>query len=236
MNSSVVYMSRDLEALSNTPNYYEWILKCFRPHLKGSVVEFGAGIGTVSKLLLPHVETLDLYEPSQNLLANLQGNFKSDERVNVSGDMLEEALKKNQKKYDAVVMVNVLEHIKDDDKALIGLHSLLKPGGKLLLYVPAMPFLFSEFDHGLGHFRRYTRKTFQQKMLDANFTIRHIRYMDVLGIMPWYLVYTLGKKMTTDPQAAKIYDSIGVPFTKFFERFISFPFGKNLISVAEKQS
>ena len=59
--------------------------------------------------------------------------------------------------YDAVVMVNVLEHIEDDRAAARGLFAAMKPGGKLLIFVPALPFLYSELDR-LRSLSSYQRK------------------------------------------------------------------------------
>ena len=53
-------------------------------------------------------------------------------------------------RFDAVVMVNVLEHIQDDAACLTQLHRAIHPGGKLLLFVPAMEFLFSKLDQEFG--------------------------------------------------------------------------------------
>jgi len=59
---------------------------------------------------------------------------------------------------DAVVVLNVLEHIERDDSALRQLYRILKPGGVLIIEVPAGPELYDDFDAHLMHFRRYTSR------------------------------------------------------------------------------
>lgn len=154
--------------------------------------------------------------------------------VTIYGETLEQALSGDKQQYDVIVMVNVLKHIEDDVAALHGLWRHLNPKGHLLLYVPAMPFLYSRQDQEIGHYRRYTRHILEERLLNANFSIAKNRYMDVLGIMPWYLVNTLGRQTTINAVAVKFYDSIGIPITKFFEKFISFPIGKKLVTIAQK--
>jgi len=228
------YSSRDLEVTADMPNYYSWIMEVFRPLLRGKVAEIGAGIGTFSQYLLPHVSALDLFEPSQNLLPSLNNRFNDDERVTVYNETLECALSRTEHLYDSIVMVNVLEHIEDDSAALQGLWRHLNPGGHLLLYVPAMPFLYSRHDQAIGHYRRYTQQVLKERVLNAGFHIVRAQYMDVIGILPWFLINTLGRQTTLNPSAVKLYDTVGIPLTKFIEKFITVPFGKNLIVIAQK--
>ena len=54
-----------------------------------------------------------------------------------------------------IYAINVIEHIADDVAALAQLRELLRPGGKLVIFVPAFPMLYSEMDRRIGHFRRY---------------------------------------------------------------------------------
>jgi len=58
--------------------------------------------------------------------------------------------------YDAMVLLNVLEHIEDDVAASRHIARMLKPGGFAVIEVPAGPELFDDYDRQLQHFRRYT--------------------------------------------------------------------------------
>ncbi|WP_419947528.1 methyltransferase domain-containing protein [Candidatus Palauibacter sp.] len=59
---------------------------------------------------------------------------------------------------DSVVSVNVLEHVEDDEEELALMRSLLRPGGHLCLWVPALSALYAPYDRALGHHRRYQRR------------------------------------------------------------------------------
>jgi SAM-dependent methyltransferase len=72
---------------------------------------------------------------------------------------------------DAVVLLNVLEHIEDDVAAIRQIARLLKPGGIAVIEVPAGPDLFDLYDRQLMHFRRYRMKDLTSKLRSANLTI-----------------------------------------------------------------
>lgn len=231
----VSYDGHDLEALFALDNYQRWIAHSFAPFLRGEAVEFGAGIGAMSRHLRPLVERLDLVEPSTNLVTPLRQRFAGDAGVRVIADSLEAALARLPAGgYDACVLVNLLEHIADDTQALAGMRRILRPGGHLLLFVPALPWLFSPLDALVGHRRRYTRAGLHRIVAAANLAIVDLRYFDLLGVLPWWLVNTLGGKRSFDPRMARLYDRIGVPLTRAFERALRPPLGKNLILVARR--
>ena len=184
------YEGGDLESLSVLRRYREWIVDYFVPFCTGTTVELGAGIGSISALLAPHIDRLDLVEPSPNLARRLGERFASDARIAVHAGDLEGFAAAADRRYDAVVMVNVLEHIKDDEAALARLFKLIRPGGHLMILVPALPWLYSRLDELVGHYRRYTRIELLDKVHGAGFAPVKSRYFDALGILPWLVLNT----------------------------------------------
>ena len=81
MNNEFSYEGRDLETMAILLRYYRWILEMFSPYLSGHAVEFGAGQGTISEILLPRIDKLDLIEPSANLFEVLRQKFDGNERI-----------------------------------------------------------------------------------------------------------------------------------------------------------
>ncbi len=216
------------------PNYYRWIVAHFEAHLGNHVVEFGAGRGAISKLLLSHAERLDLVEPSTNLVETLNKRFAGSDGVTVRMSTIEKYLDgETETRPDSAVLVNVLEHIEDDLAALKGLRGRLKKGGKLLLFVPATPFLFSKLDEEFGHYRRYTLSSLKGCVESAGYAVLTARYMDFLGMVPWWLVNTVGGRTDFDPRMVRLYDTIGMPVTRLIEGFVRIPIGKNLLLIAE---
>ena len=235
MTKPQIYEGHDLEVLADLPNYYGWIIKKFRPYLKGRTMEIGTGIGTISKLIFDDVEELILVEPSAHLTKHLPPSISKSPKVSIFNETLEQRLPQMaDHSCDTIIMVNVLEHIEDDGSAIEALHRVLKPGGHLLLFVPALQFLYSEVDRKHGHFRRYHLPPLAYKLNMHGFEIQDKRYFDLAGVLPWWLINTLGKKTDFNPAMATLYDRFFIPVTKFIERFISPPLGKNILIIAER--
>lgn len=235
MSSDALYEAWDLEALAGIPNYQAWILDGFRPYLRGRAVEIGAGTGTFSGCLLAHVERLELVEPALNLTGSLERAFAGNPAVTVIAGSAEDYLAKAApQSRDCVVMINVLEHLADDRGAIGGLFRLLAPGGHLLVFVPALSWLFGAMDVALGHHRRYHKPALAGIVADAGFRVVEARYFDALGVLPWWLVHTLGARTRFSPGLSRLYDRLAVPFGRLVESVVTPPFGKNVLLVAEK--
>lgn len=73
--------------------------------------------------------------------------------------------------FDAIVLLNVLEHIEDDLRAMDQLYRLLKPGGVGIIEVPAGPHLYDGYDKALMHFRRYAMPDLVAKLEGAGFAV-----------------------------------------------------------------
>lgn len=231
---TVAYSGSDLEALLSLKNYQQWIVDTISPGVGGRVLEIGAGIGAFSDHLLARAASLALVEPSPNLSRVLREKYAAEARVTVVGDTLETFLAGGTAAaYDTVVMINVLEHIENDLAALQGLRRMLTDNGRLALFVPAKKFLFSKLDAEFGHFRRYERQPLFDLAVQAGFTVETCKYMDLLGIAPWYVMNVLLGSTGFNPFLVNLYDRIGVPATRAFERLIgSPPVGKNLVLTA----
>lgn len=230
-----IYEGSDLEALATLKRYQRWIVDTYQPYLGGQAVEFGAGIGNISARVREHVSTLDLIEPSANLATPLKQRFEGDSGVAIYSEPLETYIPKvNDKAYDSVVLVNVLEHIEDDALALKGFCRILKPGGHLFLFVPALKFLYSDLDAAVGHFRRYQRPDLNKRVTDAGFEIIRSRYFDTIGVAPWWLLNTVMGATGFNPLLVGIYDAVFAPLSRGLESLIPPPFGKNILLVAQR--
>ena len=233
--SSPSYNGDDLEALADMPNYHGWIMEIFAPFIRGQVIEYGAGVGTISERILPNAAHLTLIEPSSNLTAELRERFGDEPRVEIIGESLESHVARiDAETVDTLVLVNVLEHIEDDRGALRHMMKALRPGGHLLIFVPALQFLMSKFDRSVGHFRRYHKPDLMMKVEEAGGAIRLCRYFDLLGVVPWFIFNTVLRSTSFNPTLVGLNDRIAVPLTRGIERLASAPFGKNLILVAGK--
>lgn len=235
--SDVVYVGKDLEAMSFAENYHRWILDEFRPFIGQNVVEVGAGTGDFSRLLLDEApKTLTLVEPS-DMFEQLSRNLDSKTiKINFYKDIFAEIADKISHDHppDTILYVNVLEHIEDDANELRLIHRSLSSHGKALVFVPALQQLYGEFDRHIGHFRRYTKRELVQKAEDAGFKILVAKYFDFAGIVPWFVKYKVFRSSTLSGDSVKLYDKFAVPVNRILESIIQPPLGKNLLLVCEK--
>jgi SAM-dependent methyltransferase len=225
----------ELEVTADLDNYNRWIAEIFYPYTGGSLVEIGAGIGTFSALFTSKFEKLTLIEPSPKLFKHLKERFSDNNQITVKQHSLSITFLNSEKdRFNSALMVNVLEHIENDTNALKLLSDVLKPGGYLLIFVPALQSLYSDFDQAVGHYRRYHRKDLAQIVESAGFEIIKLKYVDWLGAAAWWFLNVVLQSKDINPKAARLYDRIGIPVTRKIESFIDPPFGKNLILIARK--
>ena len=222
--------------MSFARNYHIWIIDTFKPFLSGIVAEIGAGSGNFSKLLLECLPAIRLvaFEPSLNMYQELKAVSEREPRLRTFNSFFGTKIHEFQRSFDTVLYVNVLEHIENDREELDLARSSLKPGGHICIFVPALPFLYSELDASIGHVRRYTKQQLVALVKSAGLKINCVRYMDIAGILPWYLVFVLMKRKMTGNKVS-LYDRIAVPPMRIIEAMIPMPVGKNLILVAERQ-
>lgn len=231
------YEGQDLEALADLPRYYGWIADAFGEGLRGRVLEVGAGVGNFTARYLPRVREAVLVEPARNLAPRLAARFAGDARVRVVGDTLEGARAAGAlgaEPFDAAVMVNVLEHVRDHGGLLRSLREALRPGGALLLFVPAVPWLYGSLDAVVGHERRYTRGALEGVVEGAGFEVLSSRYFDLPGVLPWLVAGRVLGARRFDGRAAGLYDRL-VPVIAAAERRWRPPLGKNLVCVARRE-
>jgi SAM-dependent methyltransferase len=229
-----------IESAAAVPNYVAWLLRPFRPHLRGRVLELGAGLGAVAEGYVETVDEAVLVEPAENLFVELARKFEGNTRVKLLCGLLDElvasgAPELGSESFDAAFMANVLEHIRDDRAALELLRTRIKPGGSLLIFVPAVPFLYGALDAATGHFRRYRKSELETVVRAAGFVIEHVEYFDLLGMLPWLVAGRVLRRETIAPGVTGIYDRFVVPLSSLTDRLVQNRFGKNLVLTARKR-
>ncbi|MEO0073542.1 MAG: class I SAM-dependent methyltransferase [candidate division WOR-3 bacterium] len=145
--------------------------------------------------------------------------------------------------FDVITMLDVLEHIADDRKALSGARQLLKPEGLLMITVPALRWLWSGHDLALHHYRRYHRAELVCLLRDTGFRILRVSYYTSL-LLPVLAIQRLLSKLrrrTGTPQ----YDVRvpAKPLNRLFAavmsaercllRRINLPLGSSLVAAAK---
>lgn len=227
------YAGHDLEAMTAAVRYHRWIIEEISPFVGRRVAEIGAGVGSVAELLLsaiPSPERLTLVEPSPAMFRTLSRRFRGVPGVVCLNGTLAELVEP----VDTLLYLNVLEHVKDDAAEVKRAAVTLTPGGHLILFVPALSCLYSKFDRSIGHYRRYGMRELKKIVVEGGFDIVSARYFDIVGIIPWYLLFVvMGKRGLGG--SVSLYDRIVVPVMRRVEKLFTPPVGKNILLVGRRR-
>jgi SAM-dependent methyltransferase len=126
-------------------------------HPPATILDAGTGWGTTFLALEARGYAVTGLDVSPRALARLAKPGRTLVEADLTKDVTPDL-----PPFDAVLALDVIEHLDDDRAAVARLASLLRPGGTLILSVPALPDLFSEFDTLQGHRRRYLPETLRQ--------------------------------------------------------------------------
>jgi len=139
------------------------------------------------------------------------------------------ALKFSGKTFDLVALFDLLEHVKDDQKALIEACRVLKEGGWVAITVPAFPFLWSGNDVINHHHRRYWKKELLNKVRKAGFSVKKISYYNTF-LFPVFLVWFIAKKIVSCfSKSTSVSATMEVKLPKIVNRFFSFLFSSEAL-------
>lgn len=222
-----------LKTFALSHNYNKWIYDLLKDYTAGkTVMEIGCGIGNLTQHFLRSAAKLIGIDTSSFFMQHLRIDCPGIEVYNfdVTDDKV---LSLASKRLEAVIAVNVLEHVRDDEKALANIRELLQPGGRLLLFVPAMNWLFGTLDLNVGHYRRYDKKDLLEKVERNGFTAEKIFYSNFPGIFGWFFNGRILKRKQFPILQPIIFDKL-VPFISKLEARLRPPLGLNLIIIARK--
>jgi SAM-dependent methyltransferase len=223
-------LAATLDSLDGADNYAAWIFGLVQPHLGSEVLELGAGHGTFTERLVQEAARVVAVDLSDRCVAALRERFGDDPRVEVrQGDLKSAA---GSGPYDSAVLINVLEHIEDDDAALGQLFDMIQPGGRLILWVPAFAALYSEFDRKIGHYRRYRTAGLRSQLEQAGFQPIEARYVNVVGAVGWLIMARWLRRAPTIGTPVRLFDQYLVPALRRVEPRRGLPFGQSVFAAA----
>jgi SAM-dependent methyltransferase len=226
--------SASLESLSSATRYHTWLTDLARPHLGENPLEIGSGLGDYAeKWLAGGVPRMTVSERDPSRLGVLQGKFAADVRVRVT-DI--DVFNPPNADHSSMVAMNVLEHIDDHVGALRSAHQLLRPGGAVVMFVPAFEFAMSDFDRAIGHFRRYTTSSLRAAYEDAGLEIEVLHYVNAPGLLAWFLGMRLMKMTPRYGPTVRLWDRLVVPAARSLESRVRPPFGQSVFAVGRVPS
>lgn len=221
-----------LEDLVQARNYRRWLVDLMAPHLGPDPLEVGSGLGHYAQdWAATGLPRFTASEADPDRLADLRARFDGDPVVRVrelAVPVTETA------SHSAVVACNVLEHIPDDVAALRAFAGLVRPGGVVVLLVPAFPSAMSRFDLAIGHQRRYRARSLRAAVEAAGLQVERLHHVNAVGLLAWYVVVKVLGRRPSPGALLTAFDRLVVPVLRRLESRRPPPFGQSLLVVARR--
>jgi SAM-dependent methyltransferase len=229
-------MSSGLEAATN---YHRWNYEWIAPYVSGRILDIGGGTGNhIAFLRAAELVSIDL---SEEVVDELRARYR--DRPNWSfatGDITDVRLVETlgPSRFDTVLSCNVFEHIPNDEVAFAHAARLLKPGGRLVLLLPAHAWLFGSMDRLAGHFRRYSVADAGRRLAAAGLERVALRYVNLVGAFGWFVNNRMIPHRDLSSRSInsqiRVFDRFLIPVLKRIEGARHMPFGQSLICVGRK--
>ena len=218
------------ERFDNANFHINYCLKFIKKYLKGDILEVGAGCGSFTKNYLnKSINSITLTELDKKNILDLKEKFKANANIKILNKNIEDV----SGKFDSIIYLHVLEHIKNDKKEILNATKRLNKNGFLVIMVPADQKIYSNLDRAVGHFRRYEIEFFNKNFKSLEKI--NIKFLDTMG----YFLYLFNKfffKKEVYPSKFKIFiwDKIFTPLTIIVDFIFRYRFGKCILVIYKK--
>ena len=232
--TSLAYVGSELELFAKAIHWKAYLREQIAPWLAGEVLEVGAGIGGTTRVFCSDERTRWVcLEPDPRQALEVKRAIDSgtlprccEARVGTLADL-------GGERFDAVLYIDVLEHIEDDRAELHQAASLLRPGGRLIVLAPAHQWLFSAFDRSVGHFRRYNKKMMRE-LRPNGLELRALDYLDSAGLLASLANRCVLRQAMPTPRQIETWDRRLVPASRVLDRYLRGSLGKSVLGVWTK--
>lgn len=217
----------NLEVMREAKNYNRYLQTLVERHAAGAarVIDFGAGSGTFAVPSAAGGLDVTAVEPDDELRALI---------VAAGIPAVAQVSALPSQAFEYAYTLNVIEHIEADVDALRELRTKLIPGGRLFVYVPAFPILFTSMDAKVRHIRRYTRRSLSACLGAAGFEVQTIRYADSLGFLATLLFKAMDSGTgDVNRRLLTLYDRLAFPVSRALDTVTHRWFGKNVLALAQ---
>ncbi|TMA79293.1 MAG: class I SAM-dependent methyltransferase [Deltaproteobacteria bacterium] len=231
------YGGSELEVFAHATNWKRYWRDLLVPFLRGDALEVGSGIGANTGLLAPrHPGRWTSLEPDRELLDEARrrlaaagvahcctfecGTVRSLEATRI---------------FDTVLYLDVLEHIENDRLEMEHAAQHLAAGGRIVVLAPAHQALFTEFDHAVGHFRRYGKQSLAA-VAPAGLRCERLFYVDSVGLCASLANRLFLRQRIPSLEQITFWDRAMVPISRAVDPLLLRSVGKSIIGVWRKPS
>ncbi len=219
-----------------------WLRRVRPPLATDTLLDCGAGTGIFAQEMETRCRVLVLDDHDESLRI-LRTKFRAEQILSLAGD----AVPLPDGSLEYVTALDVLEHVPDDGAVVRGFHRLLKPGGLAVVTVPASMALWSDWDVGLHHFRRYDREQLRALFPNEGWEVVYVNYTNVVVYPAVWLVRKwrawrplkpgTGAEARTEDRIppAWLNGILRRVFVGLAQWRVPFPFGVSLILVARRR-
>jgi len=236
VSSNAVGLATMASSIEYIDNYNHWMLEKLRPYLGTSLLEVGTGQGNFRKYF-PTVNFYVSIDIDAKVIQRARDRYPND--VFIVADIAEKEFVQKLADHgiDTILCANVIEHIREDTKAIAHLLSVLRIDGYLFLFVPALPLLYNDMDRLAGHYRRYTKEMLANTV-GAKGQIVLLEYFNPIGGIGWW-VNKFFKHKDLDSKninwQVMFFENYVVPVSKMLNPCTKGFFGQSLICVIRKK-
>ena len=229
----LAYQGAELESFAHARRWKAYVRKALHPYLAGDILELGAGIGETTRALRPGSRALSwtCVEPdpamAQAIGTAAQAGQFGEHVTTLCGTLVD--LPEGQR-FDTALYVDVLEHIEDDLGELVAAAERLRKGGRIVVLSPAYPYLYSEFDRAIGHFRRYT-KGMLRGLTPPGMRIEAEFYLDGVGLLASFANRAMLRQAQPTMRQVLFWDRVLVPLSRLLDPLTGRRFGRSVVTV-----
>jgi len=175
------------QRLAKADAYLYWLFRNLEPYIGQRVLDVGCAIGNITQFFIdrPHVVGIDI---APEMVAEVRKRFagRDNFRAYVYDITDPKVLELANERLDTIVCVHVLEHVADDRAALRHMRALLPEGGRLILLVPVVKWVWGVLDEATGHQRRYTWGELEPLLQRNGFRVEDHWYVNFVAIFGWF--------------------------------------------------
>ncbi|HYJ37492.1 MAG TPA: class I SAM-dependent methyltransferase [Chitinophagaceae bacterium] len=229
---NIPYEGKELELFQHASVWKNYFGSFVKPYLKGRVLEVGAGLGsTTLQLCTGEQQDWICLEPDQTLFEELNGKIHLQQLppccVAVNGT-IDDLLPGES--FNAILYIDVIEHISNDRTELVKAAKLLASGGYLIVLVPAHQWLITPFDNAIGHLRRYNKKELKAAG-PIDLELHSSKYLDSCGLIALIANKFFLKQAYPTLSQIRFWDKVMIRISRITDVLTAYSLGKSLITI-----